>query len=291
MDFMDRESYYRYAINSSFLLEKYSNWGIVPLLANEPLWLLINGILSSFLSPESTLRCLIFFPATIISWIVLIRYPKYFFWIMLFLMYPAIIKNHIIHLRQGVAIAIFLIGWFCNNSVLRWIVYACTPFVHGSFLFICAILFLSRMLTFIKFGYDLRSGIFLSISVGLGMLFTWLVNLVGARQGGYNDFSAIQVSGLGFIFWSLIFSLWLFQGKKFLRTYVFESGVLLIYLGTYWTITVSARIFESGILLILIAGLSLTGWRKQLFLTAFLMIFLSQWLIYMNRPGFGFIAS
>ena len=288
MEFMDRENYLNYADNSLFLFEKYRDWGPIPLLANEPLWLLVNGGLSTFLHPESVLRLIIFFPATLVTWLVMIRYPKHFIWLLFFLLFPAVIKNHVIHLRQGFAVAVFLLGWFTKKPSVRWTILATTPLIHGSFLFILGILFLSRSMTYIRLGPDLRTSILTTLSVGLGVVFAWLVGLVGARQGEYHDFSASQGSGLGFFFWFIIFSIWLFQGSKFLRKHAFESGIIIIYLGTYWLVNVTARIFESGLLLVLLASLNLTGWRRQLFFAAYLALFFFQWILRLDKPGFGF---
>ena len=46
-----------------------------------------------------------------------------------------------------------------------------TPFIHGSFFFICSILVLSRVLKFIRFGYDLKQD-FLFYQCVLGISFS-----------------------------------------------------------------------------------------------------------------------
>lgn len=287
-NFTDRDNYLNYAENSILILQRYQGWGLIPLLANEPLWLLVNAGLANWFSPEVVLRFIIFLPATLIAWMVLLRHPKHFLWVLVFLLFPAVLKNHLIHLRQGLAVAVFLLGWFTKKPSLRWIIIATTPFIHASFLFILCILVFSRSMTNLRLGPDLRTGIVASLSVGMGLVFASLVSLFGARQGDEYDFSAIQASGLGFFFWLIIFGIWFFQGRKFLRNHAFESGVIIIYLGTYWLVNVTARIFESGLLLVLLASLNLTGWRRLSFFAAFLALFAIQWIVRLGKPIFGF---
>ena len=286
--FTDRDNYLNYTENSLLIFQRYQGWGLIPLLANEPLWLLVNAGLANWFPPEVVLRFIIFLPATLVAWMVLLRHPKQFLWLLFFLLFPAVLKNHVIHLRQGLAVAVFLIGWFTKKPSLRLAIIATTPFIHASFLFILGILVLSRSMTYVRLGPDLRTGIITSLSVGMGLVFAWLVSLVGARQGEYNDFNITQGSGLGFFFWLIIFCIWLLQGRNFLRKYAFESGIIILYLGTYWLLNVTARIFESGLLLVLLASLNLTGWRRQAFLAAFMALFAMQWLIRLGKPSFGF---
>lgn len=286
--FTDRENYLNYAENSFMIFERHQDNGLIPLLANEPLWLLINACLANWLPPSLVLRCIIFISATLVAWLVLIHHPKHFVWLLILLFFPAVLKNHIIHLRQGLAIAVFLIGWFSKKPFVRLTIIATTPFIHASFLFILGILILSRSMTYFRFGPDLRTIIVASLSLGMGLVFARLATLVGARQSEYNDFSLTNVSGLGFLFWLIILFVWLLQGRNFLRKYAFESGIIILYLGTYWLINVTARIFESGLLLILLASLNLTGWRRQAFLTFFMALLIMQWFVRLGEPVFGF---
>ena len=107
-------------MNSVFLMEKYKTWGFLPLLANEPLWLMINASLAFFLSPETVLRSTYIHSSNGNCLDCFIKNPKNFVWLIIVLVYPSIVKNHIVHLRQGVAIAIFILGWFSNKTNLKW---------------------------------------------------------------------------------------------------------------------------------------------------------------------------
>src|SRR5690606_18668502 len=69
--FKDRISYLRYARTSFETLQKYLDQGITSTLTNEPIWLLLNSILSLQFPPESTVRIIIFLSSFGFSYIFL----------------------------------------------------------------------------------------------------------------------------------------------------------------------------------------------------------------------------
>ena len=91
--FTDRDNYLNYAENSILILQRYQGWGLIPLLANEPLWLLVNAGLANWFPPSSVLRCIIFMPATLVAWMVLVRNPKQFLWLLVFLLF-VMVETH-----------------------------------------------------------------------------------------------------------------------------------------------------------------------------------------------------
>jgi hypothetical protein len=115
--------------------------------------------------------------------------------------------------------------------------------------------------------------------------------VLGARQAAQYDFHMTEVSGLGFVLWFVIFVLWVFEGRSFLREHVFETGMIVFYLSTYWLIEVTARIFESGMLLVLLAGLALPGWRRLGFLAVIVAYGSATWLLRTGQPAMGFGIS
>src|SRR5690606_2593929 len=126
--FKDRINYLNYTLTSEHLFyERLSkNW--ISLFSNEPLFLLINIFLSKFFSPENSLRIIIGVPAFITAYSILRVNPRYFFLLLFLLFVPQIVKNHIIHLRQGIAISFFLIGWFSNKKYIKYLFLLLTPF-------------------------------------------------------------------------------------------------------------------------------------------------------------------
>lgn len=286
--FKDRSNYLEYAAHSWEILGRYSSQGPLVVLSNEPVWLLINSCLANFFSADVTLRIIIFVPAVVVAWVVLQRSPKNFIWLLLFLMFPSVIKNHIIHLRQGLAIAVFLLGWFSANKPTRWLLIAIAPFIHASFFFVLGLLGLARMSTNLRLGPDIRTLSFTVLGIATGLAIGWIAELVVARQAHEYEFAMIDVSGIGFIFWGLVFVVMCLQGRSYMRSYAFELGTIIYYISTYFFIVISARIFESSLILVLLAGLHLTGWRRAAFLALISLSAVMEYVTRFDLPWLGF---
>ena len=198
------------------------------------------------------------------------------------------IKNYLIHLRQGAAIAVFLWGWFAVNRTTRWLLLGLTPFIHAAFFFILALLALTWALRAIRFESDLKTIIYIAAGVAAGLGLAALAELLGARQAATLAFERTDVSGLGFLLWVMILGIMLSAGKTWLREHAFESGIVTFYLVTYWLIEVTARIFESGLVVVLLAGLTLRGWRRQAFLGAVLGAGAFGWALRFGQTNLGF---
>lgn len=284
--FKDRASYLVYAEHSWLIFERYWETGPLAALANEPLWLLLNTGLTAVFPPEITLRIVIFVPATLVAWLVLRQDSRQFVWLLLFLLLPQVIKNHIIHLRQGVAIGVFLAGWFTSRQPLRWILLAATPFIHASFFFVLFLFVLVRIMRSLRLAADLRILLTAGAAVSIGGAYE-LAGLLGARQGGIYTAPAEVISGLGFAFWMLVFIVMLLQGRDYLRLYSFEVSAIIFFLGTYFLSATTGRVFESTLLLVLMSGLRMTGWRYPVFIGLFMGYMLLQWLARIGQPNFG----
>lgn len=259
----------------------------MPVLFNEPLWLGLNSFLHLFLKPENVMRGIIFFSSLTFSFVFLKADPKNIFWLILFLLFPPIVKNYIIHLRQGVAICVFMVGYFSNTNIKRWVLIGVTPFIHASFFFILPIVILPHIFNKSKIDNDVRwisvSILFLIISIFLGTI----VEYLGARQAGvYNFQMAESASGLGFLFWISIMLLIFCEHKEYLRTYSVAIFILLIYLSTYFFTEVTARVFESGLPIVLLSLLQLTKWRKYSFLGLITFFWMLSWLLKIKEGGF-----
>jgi len=286
--FKDRANYLVYAKDSWAILIRYWERGLLPTLANEPIWLLLNSGFAKWLAPENVVRLIIFIPASLIAWLVLRYGRRQFLWLLFFLLLPSVVKNHIVHLRQGVAIAVFMAGWMTTWRPGRIILLATTPFIHSSFFFILSLMTFTSMLRSFRISVGLRN-VFVAIAgIVIGLRLEWLASLFGARQAMQYEFAATDVSGLGFAFWFLVLVVWCFQGRSFLDRHSFEVAAIVFYLSTYFFIEVSARIFESSLLLVLLAGLGLTGWRRQALLVMMLGYGVLQWVMRIGQPGLGF---
>lgn len=286
--FKDFSNYLVYADSSWLIALRYADGGLLRILSNEPVWLLMNTGLGLFLDPETVVRTIIFFGATSVAWLILRHYPQHFVWLILFLFLPQVIKNYLIHLRQGAAIAVFLWGWFAVNRSSRWLLIGLTPFIHASFFFLLALLALTWFLRSIRFAPDLKTITYVGAGIAVGLGLGVLAELLGTRQAAQYAFERTDVSGLGFLLWLMILGIMLSAGKSWLREHAFESGIVTFYLTTYWLIEVTARIFESGLVVVLLAGLTLRGWRRQAFLGIVLGVGALSWVLSIGRPALGF---
>lgn len=283
--FVDRDNYLVYAEHSSDILTRYLSEGALSVIFNEPVWLFINIYLSSFFLPDVVLRIIIFFSAFFTCFYVLRFKPKCFFVLLFFLLLPQVLKNNIIHLRQGLAISFFLMGWFSSRSGLRWTFMGLSSLIHASFLFLFLLFFVNQLFTIFRYSTGLRVLLISLLSIAIGGGGMWFARILGARQGeGGQPFS---VSGLGFMFWLAVAVLFYSQGKQFVRDNGFAFSILLFYLLTYFLLPVTARIFESGMILVLLAGLSLDSYRKLSFFSALFFYFCVQWYQRAGLPGFG----
>ena len=286
--FLDRINYLNYAKYSWNILRHYWARGPLVYLVNEPLWLLINTGLSKVFSPDNVLIIIIFVPASLVAWNILKQDKRQFIWLLFFLVLPQVIKNHIIHLRQGVAIAVFITGWFCDRRLIKWLLIISSPLIHASFFFVLGLLLMAKLASKIKLEADLRTLMFAMFAIVIGFTLGWMAYVFGARQAYTYSFTMTDVSGLGFFFWVTILVVMCSEGLKFVQRYAFEIGTIIFYLGTYFLIEVTARIFESSLLLVLLAGLRLTGWRRAMFLFLIVSYGILQYAMRINKPWLGF---
>lgn len=283
------QAYLNYAENSWLILLRYfDRGGVLEVIANEPIWLFLNIALGSFLPPETVIRTIIFASSTVVAWFVLVSNPRHFIWLLLFLLLPSVLRYRLTGFRQGVAIAMFLWAWFSPSRCTRWIMMGLTPFVHASFFIVLPILWTAKVMTRVRLGFGIRTIFFVAMGATAGVGLGVAASFLGARQSATYDFAMTDVSGLGFIFWLVIFGIMALEGRSFLREHAFETGLIIFYLSTYWLIEVTARIFESALLLVLLAGLGLTGWRRFGFLAFVLSFGIMGWIMRVGQPSMGF---
>ena len=98
---MDRHNYLDMAElgwSQAYLLN-YLTDGVFSLLVNEPLWLIINSVLSLILqSPEAVVKLIIGFSSFVSALILLKNNHKYFLFMIFILLLPTVMKNYVIHL-------------------------------------------------------------------------------------------------------------------------------------------------------------------------------------------------
>jgi len=292
--FYDRDGYLFYATHAEEILRTFWSQGILVGLVNEPLWWLINVFLSFFLTPEGIVRILIIVPAAIVAYQILRVNPRHFLWLLLFLFVPGVIRHYIVTIRQGVAVAIFLLAWFSSAKYWRKFLFLLTPLVHVSFFIVLGLMALTWLVRQMKFAYDLRSLAFLSLGIAMGIGgMAWMGEIVGARQAealssGWYSSRMPEASGLGAIFWAVILVLYSLQGRSFTRSHAFELGAMFFYISTYPFLPIAGRIFTSVMPVVLLAGLELTGWRGLLFRGLVLSWVVFYYGLHWSQPWLGF---
>lgn len=287
----DRENYLEMARVSPLIMARHLGEGVQSLIANEPVWLAINSALGLVFADEVVVRIIVFFSAFVVSYLLLINNPKNFFWLLLVLIFPQVMKNFVIHLRQGLAISVFLLGWFSAGNKKRLFFIGLSPFIHSSFFIIIAILLGGWFLKKLKTAPDIKLLLYFSVSLSLALLVTQVAALIGARQANTTAVMDGAVSGVGFLFWCAVLVILLMQGRRFLHQYTVACGVLIFYLASYFFTPIAGRVFESGVLLVLLATLATTGWRRIIALTILLAFNMALMLVQYSQPMMGFAPT
>tara|TARA_B100000408_G_scaffold93744_1_gene72123 strand:+ start:6401 stop:7360 length:960 start_codon:yes stop_codon:yes gene_type:complete len=286
--FKDRENYLIYAQDSIVILLRNFTEGLLPTIFNEPIWLLINIGLGLFFAPENVVRLLIFVSSFIVLSRLLFQDKNKIFILLLIFFLPIVVKNHIVHLRQGVAIAIFIFAYF-SLSKYKYFYLALTPLVHSSFFVILLLMFIRASMTKIRLAGDLQSILYFVVGSVLAVLLVQVASMLGARQHEqYATAVMNNVSGLGFLFWFSVFMVYCVQGKEFLKEHSFSVGVLALYLTTYFTLPVTGRILESAVIIVLLSGTKIKGTMRSIFYALVTMFFIGQWILRLNYEGLGF---
>lgn len=288
---MDRANYIEYAAYSDEKILLNASQGLLVLIFNEPLWLLLNVFLANFFSDaEGVIRFYIFFSSSIFSYFFVRRNFCNAILFVAIIFAPIIIKNYVIHLRQGVAISVFFLGWCIANRRIRLGLMLLSPFIHASFFFVIFLMFVSRVLQKLRFSVVLLVSAFCAIALGMMILAPKVAQIMGARQVDALDSPGGDVSGFGFVFWVAVAMVFAAQGQAFIKKHLFEIFSLLFYLISYFFLPWSGRIFESALCVILSASISLTGWRRSFFFFMMIGYVLLMYSMRINRPmlGFGF---
>ncbi|AHI30140.1 hypothetical protein [Marinobacter similis] len=289
--FKDRENYLVYAADAGSAMARYFDAGILAFLVNEPVFLLANYVLSLFMGPESVLSLLIFSFAFLFAYSMLGFNRKLIFLLLIALLLPQILKNHVVQLRQGYAVAIFTYAWLYLGRSKKWFMIGLTPFIHASFFIVGCFLVVFWFSSWARMKFDLKATVFFAISVFSVFLIFFVADLFGSRHAlRYSGFD-LNVSGSAFLFWSLVFAIFCFQSREWYAKHSFAALFVLVYLGMYFTFPLSGRVFESVLPIVLIAGFSTRGYYRYAFIGLFLMYSLIQIYIGLGQPLLGFASQ
>ncbi|HEX4266673.1 MAG TPA: EpsG family protein [Steroidobacteraceae bacterium] len=283
--FQDRENYLGYARHSLLLLGKFFLSGISATIANEPVWLLVNGVLGLMLSPEVVVRLLIFTSACAMSYVMLRRgAERGWGWMLLLLLMPQLVENYTTHITQGCAIAVFLAGWFSVSKFPRWLLLGLAPLIHSSYFVVLALYVMTETMKKLRLAEDVQVAAIVATGAVMSVGFVWAASVLGARQGTeYQDVAGASVSGIGFVFWLLVLLLLFLEGRSLLRRNALAVTALVFYLATYFFLQFTGRIFESMMALAIVAGLQLTSWRRAIFLLLSVSWLIAGWILELTQ--------
>jgi hypothetical protein len=257
--FRDRLGYFELAKSGLYYFNAYFESSWLSGLTNEPLFWWIIGQLSQWIAPQEVIQLVVMVPAFFLAYYTL-QYRKEYFWILLgMLLLPQVVKNHLVHIRQGMAVAFFMVGWYTPKQWVKWLLIGLSPFIHGSLFIIGGLWGLNEWTQKLKFNYRI------ALNVGYILLVAFFLSeiagLLGARQAHYSTGVLQEVSGMGFLYWGGITALFFIQGKDFIKQHLFPVSILVLYLSTYFFVKLSPRIFESGLLVVLITILTFNKYK------------------------------
>ncbi len=264
-NFVDRVNYFMYARTSRAVADFYS-YSIISYLTNEPLWLVLNSFLYTFVSDETVIRIFIFVPAFVSAYLLAAKGRYNVGLICIALLVPGIVQNYIIHIRQGVAIAVFLLGFLSDDRRIRYTMILLAPFIHSAF-FVVSPLFLVVEVAnrFTTFNVYLRFGlIVLALTIIVAFLGVIMSSALVRQVDEYQNIDT-EFSGLGFMFWSAILLLFVTEGSKFLERNMLQMLTMIFYLMIYFFAPFAGRVLECVLIPIFMAGMSLPSWKKLAF--------------------------
>lgn len=283
--FKDRAEYIAYAQESGRILAENFNDSWLYGLLNEPLWLVLNIVLSSIFDAENVLRIFIFFGAFVPFLYAVYRAPRYTVLIVFLSLSSYVLTNHIHHIRMSVGVSVFLIAMSTYRAWLRLLLLGLTPFVHVMFFPLLAIYAIAAAVQ------RYRERLFLVVGGVLIAVVVMLASLEhltgGARQVEHYLSQEVQVGGGAFLVWGVILLAFVTSGKEYVRRNVFEISIIVFFLGLYFVFPYTRRFLDAGIWLIIVAGLSLPRLNRYIFVGV--MSFLTLWDLSrrIQEPGWG----
>ncbi|MGF1697562.1 hypothetical protein L4C54_18020 [Vibrio lamellibrachiae] len=285
--FYDRINYLYYAEKSYIIFLHNMESGLLRTFFNEPIWLLLNTALASILSPESVIRVYIFISCFLLSFSLCYANRKHFFFVMFALLFPLLIKNYIVHLRQGVAMSIFSLGYFSKNLKVKASLISLTPFIHVSFFIIIGVMALGNMVRFKGISPGVKALIGFIILLVIAILLPYIASLLGARQGERAARLSMNVSGVGFFFWMTILLVFLLSGRDAILKSLSAIFILFLYLSLYFISPFSGRVLESGLIIVLFS-ITLLGVRSRYTMYLLLAFWsLAMWLPRISQDYMG----
>jgi hypothetical protein len=246
----DRDAYLNYAINANEIFNNILNYNFYNVFINEPLWILINIVLSFIINVE-------YVPLSVglISYLLCANFvfkkveTKYILAIIILFFMPQIYKSFLVHLRQGLAVGIYATSFICCKKTNKYVLMTSAGLVHNSFIPITLFhIFCDRFSKYFSPKAIITITLLLGSTIGIFLL--EILQLLNFRQHN-NYFDVVQNnSGLGFFFWSLLFFILLTSNRVTLKKNLISIIPIGLYLLLYFINPLSARLLESYLIFI-----------------------------------------
>lgn len=260
---LDDENYRVYFNGVDAIFSRYEGLSYV---FNEPLWLAVCYLANAIIGDEGGIRFVIF-SSSVFAGVGLARLNRWTLLpIILYFSFPASLKNHVDHLRQGFALGLYIF-LFTAGTGWRMLRFA-TPFLHSSFWVVIVIdVLLARYYTnrAERTRVDVAKIFFISVSASVALSFgmAQIAEALEFRQADAYDFFVTEGTGAAFIGWLAILPvLWILANRQYFGPF---AAFLGFYLGGYFFSPVAARIFENSFFLLCSAAPAARSLRKLMF--------------------------
>ena len=246
----DRRNYYNYALDTDIIFNRNLSGGVVMMLANEPLFLLLNFLFKDIVEPIYVAQIFSFFISLVLIYFFL-RVTDGFILKLLILLYsffvPFLFHFQLVTIRQGLATAILIIVTMCTSNFKRWILAAfILGFIHSSF-FLVFMFFVIMYLVRNK-EYTSQILVYVISSLIFSILILFVGSILGARQVQEYGNEASSSSGLSFLLYACLLFIILSRGESFLKNYKYSGLAIMgltVYLSLYFISPFAGRLIIS----------------------------------------------
>ena len=279
--FKDRGSYLEHSFHGLVFVQDQLSNGLESFFFNEPVWFLYAFVVGSTLGAEFFVASTVFINSFIlfVSLSLLVsRYRPGWISIIIVLIIvasPELLKNQLVHLRQGFALSIYLVWLVLSSKNVSLKASIFCSLVHSSFFFLSFFIILFKL--YRRYAPKFSAAVFILASipalVGLFSVVDIFAEAVGARQVGKESFH--EISGFGALFWLAYLFILTLRIDRLNEIVVFAALGLVVYLCGYFVFHEISRVFKNFIPYIYISafcGRAQTD-KVLLFLISFNYIF------------------
>lgn len=275
----DRVNYQAYFDLEAFsLFEKFG----LNLIFLEPGFVLFMAILSiPFDSSVLTVRALIAISSFIFAFslVKIERVPTGIK--MLILIFPWVLANYIMTLRQGLALSLFMYAYFHGSRNAKVLVYCIVPLIHYLFWIVVGLIGLLAILKRVRVSVGIAFVCILAaISFAIIILFFAIFNYDLFGKGELQSLLALYRErigfhvGFGWLFWFVVFLLFGSQRFSFIRDNYLSFAFLALYLIWMPFFPPISRVMQVGAPIILLAAFGEYGlsFGRRILLTLMMVL-------------------